>query len=222
MPNAATAPECDRICIPTMGNLHTYGQDVKGIRELQYFYKVRTVHTPGMSSEEQTVDPRRRRRTQRRPQRGQRVVDVKASAVRGVGIGEDLHADNLRTPSGRSHRVDASRLVIESGGLVWNTPKAHEHRSVPFPAVLADEQSALMVGKDRESLVSTDQRGELLRNSSSRARALQANREEVPEGPTSLFRPTPHDLRHSAASPAISAGPTLKRSSRCSATPRRR
>jgi integrase len=101
-------------------------------------------------------------------------------------------------------------LVIESGGLVWNTPKTHEHRSVPFPAVLADEQSALMVGKDRESLVSTDQRGELLRNSSSRARAFQANREEVPEGPTSLFRPTPHDLRHSAASPAISAGANVK------------
>ena len=26
---------------------------------------------------------------------GQRVVDVKTSAVRGAGIGEDLHADNL-------------------------------------------------------------------------------------------------------------------------------
>lgn len=67
MPDAATASDCDRICIPTIGNLHTYGQNVKGIQELQYFYKVRTVHTPGMSCEEQTVDPRRRRRTQRRP-----------------------------------------------------------------------------------------------------------------------------------------------------------
>jgi hypothetical protein len=43
----------------------------------------------------------------------QRVVDVKTSAVRGVGlkagIGEDLHADNLRTPSGYCARC--------SGGL---------------------------------------------------------------------------------------------------------
>jgi integrase len=80
----------------------------------------------------------------------------------------------------------------------------------PSTAVLADEQSALMVGKDRESLVSTDQRGELLRNSSSRARAFQANREEVPERPTSLFRPTPHDLRNSAASPGYQCRANVK------------
>ena len=36
-------------------------------------------------------------------------------------------------------RVNVSRSVTESGGLVWSTPKTHERRSVPFPAVLADE-----------------------------------------------------------------------------------
>jgi hypothetical protein len=30
---------------------------------------------------------------------------------------------------------------------VWSTPKTWERRAVPFPAVLADELSALMVGK---------------------------------------------------------------------------
>jgi hypothetical protein len=55
---------------------------------------------------------------------GQRVVDVKTSAVRGVGlkagIAEDLHADNLRTRSGYRARFSPGRcvaLVIESGGL---------------------------------------------------------------------------------------------------------
>jgi hypothetical protein len=38
-------------------------------------------------------------------------------------------------------------------------PKTYERRSVPFPAVLADELAAFMVGKDRDALVFTDQRG---------------------------------------------------------------
>ncbi len=44
-------------------------------------------------------------------------------------------------------RVNVSRSVTESGGLVWSTPKTWERRSVPFPAVLADELAALMVGQ---------------------------------------------------------------------------
>jgi hypothetical protein len=52
-----------------------------------------------------------------------------------------------------------SRSVTESGGLVWSTPKTWERRSVPFPAALADELAALMVGKGRDELVFTDLRG---------------------------------------------------------------
>ena len=60
-------------------------------------------------------------------------------------------------------RVNVSRSVTESGGLVWSTPKTLERRSVPFPAALADELAALMVGKGREELVFTDLRGGVLR-----------------------------------------------------------
>lgn len=56
-------------------------------------------------------------------------------------------------------RVNVSRPVTESGGLVWSTPKTWERRSVPFPAVLCDELAALMVGKSRGDLVFTDQHG---------------------------------------------------------------
>lgn len=69
-------------------------------------------------------------------------------------------------------RVNISRSVTESGGLVWSTPKTYERRSVPFPAALADELAALMVGKDREALVFTDLRGGVLRNSNWRARVF--------------------------------------------------
>jgi integrase len=62
-------------------------------------------------------------------------------------------------------RVNVSRSVTESGGLVWSTPKTWERRSVPLPAALCDELAALMVGKGRDDLVFTDQRGGVLRNS---------------------------------------------------------
>ncbi len=55
------------------------------------------------------------------------------------------------------------RVGHRVGGLVWSTPKTHKVRSVPFPAGLADEQAAVMVGKDPESRVFTDRRGGVLR-----------------------------------------------------------
>jgi len=71
-------------------------------------------------------------------------------------------------------RVNVSRSVTESGGLVWSTPKTWERRSVSFPASLADELAALMVGKGRDELVFTDMRGGVLRNSNRRARVFEA------------------------------------------------
>lgn len=70
-------------------------------------------------------------------------------------------------------RVNVSRSVTESGGLVWSTPKSWERRPVPFPAVLADELAALMVGKGRDDLVFTDLRGGVLRNSNYRSRVFE-------------------------------------------------
>ncbi len=133
-------------------------------------------------------------------------------------------------------RINVSRSVTESGGLVWSTPKTHERRSVPFPTALADELAALMVGRSREQLVFTDLRGGLLRNSNWRARvfdkavtavkaaAVAQRAKEVaatatattpgtastPEFPTI----TPHDLRHTAAPLAVSAGANVKTAQR--------
>lgn len=129
-------------------------------------------------------------------------------------------------------RVNVSRSVTESGGLVWSTPKTHERRSVPFPAALADELAALMVGRSREQLVFTDLRGGVLRNSNWRARvfdkavtavkaAAVAQRAKEAAASRSATTPgtattpefptiTPHDLRHTAASLAVSAGANVK------------
>jgi integrase len=73
----------------------------------------------------------------------------------------------------RVQDFDVSRSVTESGGLVWSTRNTHERRSVPFPAVLADQPAALRVGKGRDDLVFTDMRGGVLRNSNYRARVFE-------------------------------------------------
>src|SRR5271168_3702841 len=107
-------------------------------------------------------------------------------------------------------RVNVSRSVTESGGLVWSTPKTWERRSVPFPAVLTAELAALMVGKGRDALVFTGQRGEVLRNSNWRARVFAPAVEICQREDETFPAITPHDLRHTAASLAISAGANVK------------
>jgi integrase len=107
-------------------------------------------------------------------------------------------------------RLNVSRSVTESGGLVWSTPKTWERRSVPFPASLGDELAVLMVGKGRDDLVFTDQRGGVLRNSNWRARVFQPAVEKCQTDDDTFPSITPHDLRHTAASLAASAGANVK------------
>jgi integrase len=107
-------------------------------------------------------------------------------------------------------RVNVSRSVTESGGLVWSTPKSWERRSVPFPAVLCDELAALMVGKGRDDLVFTDERGGVLRNSNWRARVFRPAVTKCQSADDTFPTITPHDLRHTAASLAVSVGANVK------------
>jgi integrase len=108
-------------------------------------------------------------------------------------------------------RVNVMQGVAEvKGTLVWSTAKNHERRSVPFPAFLTEQLAALMVGKARGDLVFTSPESHVLRVSSYRPRvfndavkACQGQSEDFP-------KVTPHDLRHTAASLAISAGANVK------------
>lgn len=107
-------------------------------------------------------------------------------------------------------RVNVSRSVTECGGLVWSTPKTWERRSVPFPAALCNELAALMVGKVREDLVFTDQCGGVLRNSNFRARVFRPAVAKCQAADATFPTITPHDLRHTAASLAVSAQANVK------------
>jgi integrase len=106
-------------------------------------------------------------------------------------------------------RVNVSRSVTEFNGLLWSTPKSWERRSVPFPASLADELSALMVGKDRDDLVFMNTSGNVLRGSNYR-KLFAAAVGKCQKADDSFPTVTPHDLRHTAASLAVSAGANVK------------
>jgi integrase len=108
-------------------------------------------------------------------------------------------------------RLDIYEVIAEvRGKQVTDTVKNHERRSVPFPDFLVPALSTLMVGKSLNSQIFVGETGQPVRVSTFRPRAFApaVKRCQVvdPLFPTI----TPHDLRHTAASLAISAGANPK------------
>lgn len=122
-------------------------------------------------------------------------------------------------------RVQVEENAVMVGSVIEvGTPKTHENRSVPYPAFLASAIEGMAKGKRESDLLFGD--GALhMRLPNSRdgwfAAAVRrlaeadelaaANAEARGEDPPAVFpRVTPHDLRHTAASLAISAGANVK------------
>lgn len=107
-------------------------------------------------------------------------------------------------------RVTVTRAVAEvRGELVWSTPKTHERRSVPFPAFLAPMVAPLMTGKGRDALVFGNG-SQVLRVSNWRKRVFNPAVSRCQTASADFPKVSPHDLRHTAASLAISAGANVK------------
>ncbi|WP_375474813.1 tyrosine-type recombinase/integrase [uncultured Jatrophihabitans sp.] len=102
------------------------------------------------------------------------------------------------------------------GRLVWGTPKSYEARSVRIPGLI-DDLAAQVADKKRDDLVFTTATGSPLRNRNARRAWFDAAAAEI--GAAGL---TQHELRHTAASLAVSAGANVRRCSRCSVTRARR
>lgn len=106
-------------------------------------------------------------------------------------------------------RLNINQNAVEIGSRVEvGTPKTHERRSVPFPAMLDASIRELCDERDPDAYIFAAADGGLMRRTRSDMGsggwfAGAVRRARVP-------RVTPHDLRHTAASLAISAGANVK------------
>ena len=111
----------------------------------------------------------------------------------------------LRTPN----RLPTRPPSVPRCGAALAT-KFEFQRSVPFPRFLADDLAAVMVGKRREDLVFSAPKGGVLRLSHFRPRMFGPAVDRLVVTLSEFPRVTPHDLRHTAASLAISGGANPK------------
>ncbi len=106
------------------------------------------------------------------------------------------------------------RFVIEENAVMIGymihvgTPKTHEKRSVPYPERLAPMIEQACAGKGPEGLLFGDGVNHM-RNSGAQGWFANAVKRAQAADP-SIPRLTPHDLRHTAASLAISSGANVK------------
>lgn len=97
-------------------------------------------------------------------------------------------------------------MVNAKGGVVWKNPKGHSKRAVPIPASILDRLAQTIAGRPSDELVFRSPKGTLPRVGNARptwwnTAVIEA---ELPPG----FHP--HELRHTAASLAISAGANVE------------
>lgn len=148
-------------------------------------------------------------------------------AYTGLRIGEaaGLQAQDVDLTR---RRVTVERAVTEVGAAKYKAPKTHERRTVPYPEFLDDIMAARVRGKNRDAPLFTSEAGSVLTPSNWRNRTLapaveavvertaEIRAEEAAEAedghPSTPEFPviTTHDLRHTAASLAISAGANVK------------
>lgn len=150
-----------------------------------------------------TIDPRYR-------------VLVLFLAYTGLRFGEAA-ALEVRDIDFLRRRIEVRQQVTEvKGVLTWTPTKGKRRRSVPFPKFLVDDLSLLCVDKGRTGQVFQAPKGGTLRLNSWRKRtwkaALDTLRGVDEQGTPHTDYPdaTPHDLRHTAASLAISANANVK------------
>ncbi|WP_111718757.1 tyrosine-type recombinase/integrase [Homoserinimonas sp. OAct 916] len=99
--------------------------------------------------------------------------------------------------------------VNVGGTIIVGTPKSHTSRSVPFPEFLTEQLAKLCEGKARDQLVFGDGVTHLRQPDSRRGWYVAAIRDATARD-NDFPRLTLHDLRHTAASLAISAGANAK------------
>jgi integrase len=100
-------------------------------------------------------------------------------------------------------RINVREVAVELNGsrIVYGAPRSGEARSVPVPRSLAEELRPLIEGRPADAFVFAAKRGGPLRNRAARRGWFDAAAKAIDQPDL-----TPHGLRHTAASLAVSAG----------------
>ncbi|WP_172456804.1 tyrosine-type recombinase/integrase [Nocardia farcinica] len=102
-------------------------------------------------------------------------------------------------------RLQVERTITEVDGvLVTKAPKDHQRRSVPFPAFLVEPLERHLAGRRPDSEVFTSSTGAILR-----VRNMRRAWWDGAAKAAGLEGLTPHEMRHTAASLAVSNGASV-------------
>ncbi|WP_458690899.1 tyrosine-type recombinase/integrase [Nocardia tengchongensis] len=102
-------------------------------------------------------------------------------------------------------RLLVERTITEVDGvLVTKAPKDHQRRSVPFPAFLVKPLKDHLAGRGSDAEVFTSRQGSVLR-----VRNMRRDWWNEAAKAAGIEGLTPHELRHTAASLAVSQGATV-------------
>jgi integrase len=134
---------------------------------------------------------------------GQYRVFVLTAAYTGLRWGE-LRALRVKRIDLERGRIDVAEAMPERS-LELDTPKNHKRRTVPIPGFVIDGLEKHIQGKAPDDLVFTNSAGRMLDNTNFRRNIWNPAARSI-----GLEGFTPHDLRHTTASLAVSAGANVK------------
>ncbi|MGN7133423.1 tyrosine-type recombinase/integrase [Rhodococcoides corynebacterioides] len=136
---------------------------------------------------------------------GQGELVVLTLAFTGMRWGEMAALRVRRWDPVRRRLTVAESVTDVNGHSVWGTPKTHQSRSIPVPGWLAERITASIGGRSGDGLLFPAPGGGVMRNQNARRdwfdKAVAQAR---------IPRITPHQLRDTAASLAISSGANVK------------
>lgn len=135
---------------------------------------------------------------------------VEVLAYTGLRWGE-VTGLRVRDVDLRQHRLNVQENAVMVGSVVHvGTPKTHASRSVPYPAFLAEPIELLVASRRGADSILFGDGHDHMRLPNSRDGWFAASVKRAQRADSPFPKVSPHSLRHTAASLAISAGANVK------------